>query len=600
MKIQEYIKSVDLNQGVNALNPYYDQMEQVSIQATRHCTRSNMVDLFNIVRPNEEKVFSDWRKANLRHITVSPILAFKRMLKRTLKSSFRIPDLDKNVFDNLNDFIFDDILIYVLADPNAIGLEWPYNPQKPKVPLAIPGSFPQNERIATETKIYTYDKVVLADAELVIVVDGEVNVGGEKSQHWVKNYIACDTEHFYKINPHKDDKGKIIYTIQVWYRHDLKRLPIFRIPGVKTNSKLQEEKPTDTDGYNESYAWGAYEFLDEAVIAISSDQVNRIRNVLPKLVVNADLLCPTCNGAGHIGSVADRNICKTCKGLGSIKEIGDFSTVNVRAKTEFDRSNPNPVFYVQQPSDVKYSKEIWEDLLIKAERQLCTDLLEGTGNESAVAKELRLEPRQDLLVDIGESLARTIEDYINNKQQLRNAKEKHVAVVPPAYYETKSPDMLKLYVEQSLPGERQRDYMMYVKSKYLGNDFMIDVHIKAMLYAPLLLYKNDEAMSVIAAGSYDTDDIKRRDYAIMVLQEVLRSGQYQDYKSIFEAADALLIEWGILEEKTDVGDLDLDEITSVDELPEDMDELEEVLTKLLNNEISRDEAKKIITYYSYK
>ncbi|MCZ2101121.1 MAG: hypothetical protein LC107_06245 [Chitinophagales bacterium] len=221
-------------------------------------------------------------------------------------------------------------------------------------------------------------------------------------------------------------------------------------------------------------------------------------------------------------------------------------------------------------------------------------LHQGTGNESAVAKELRLEPRQDLLVDIGESLARTIEDYINNKQQLRNAKEKHVAVVPPAYYETKSPDILKLYVEQSLPGERQRDYMMYVKSKYLGNDFMIDVHIKAMLYAPLLLYKNDEAMAVIAAGSYDTDDIKRRDYAIMVLQEVLRSGQYQDYKSIFEAADALLIEWGILEEKTDVGSLDLDEITSVDELPEDLDELEEVLTKLLNNEISRDEAKKII------
>lgn len=590
MNIQEYVKSVDLNQGVNALNPYYDKMEKVTLQATRHCTRSDMSDFFNIIRPNEEKVFTDWRKANLRHITVSSILAFKRMLKRTLKTSFRIPEIDNKLFDDFNDFVFEDILTYILIDPNAVGIEWPYNPVKPQVPLAVPGSFPQNERIASETKIFNFDKVVLNEKDLVILQDGQVNVGTEKSQQWVNAYIACDTDNYYKLLPSKDSHGKITYSIHLWYKHDLKRVPVFRIPGVKT----KDAQVDDLNGYNETYVWGAYELLDEAVIAISSDQVNRIRNILPKLVVNADLLCPTCNGAGHLGPIADKKICNTCKGIGSIKEIGDFSTVNVRAKTEFDRSNPNPVFYVQQPSDVKYSKEIWEDLLVKADRQLCTDLLEGTGNESAVAKELRLEPRQDLLVDIGESLARTVEDYINNKQQLVNAKAKHMPIVPPSYYETKSPDVLKLYVEQSLPGERQRDYMMYVKSKYQGNDFMIDVHMKAVLYAPLLLYKNEEAMAVIAAGSYDTDDIKRRDYAIMALQEVLRSGQHEDNKSIFLAADALLIEWGVLQEKTDIGSFDFDEITSVDQLPDDLDELEEVLTKLLHNEISREDALKLV------
>ena len=554
-------------------------MQKVNVQASRHCTRADMSDFYNIVRPNEEKIFIEWRNSNKRHITAATILSFKRMLQRVFRSSINIPDLKKEQFDNLYDFLFEEIISLILLDPNAGGIEWPFNPDSPDTPLSEPNSFPQNKVFKTKTIIYNFDSIVLKSEDIFIACAGTMNVGTEKQPVYANYYIGCDKEHFYQILPHLIDK-EIIYDTKIWYTHSLNRMPVFSIPGVKIGN------------YQESYAWGAYEILDEVIISLSSDQINRIRNVLPKLVVNADLVCPTCNGAGVTDHFDSKDVCKTCVGSGSLREIGDFSTVNVRAKSEFDRANTNPVFYVQQPSDLRYSKEVWEGLLDQANKQLCTDLLEGTGNESSIAKDLRLEPRQDLLVSIGEQLCHLIEAYINNRQQLINQTEKYITVVPPAYYETKTPDMLKLYVEQALPGERQRNYMMYVKNKYLGNDFIINVHLKAILYAPLLLYKTEEADSVIAMGAYEAQDIKRRDYAIMVLTEVMMLYPKLSNKELFEKADELLKEWGIINEE--VEDINIDEITSVEDLPDDLDELEEVLTKLLHNEIDREYAKKII------
>lgn len=582
MTIEQFVQSTDLNKKVSAINPNYELYEKVTTQASRHTSRSDLSEFYNIVRPNEEQVFIDWRQSNKRHFTVAPILSFKRMITRVLKSSVRLPEIDKQLFDNIDEFLFDEIIMLSLYDTNAVGIEWPYNPETPDIPLAIPGSYPQNMPLATDTVIFKFDKVVENNQDFVLLYNGQVNLGTEKKPKLANTFIGADKERYFLVVPYLGPKEDVLYRVDLWYLHKLKRIPIFTPMGVKMS-----------EGYKETIAWGAYEYLDEAIISISSDQINRIRNVLPKLVVNADLDCNDCNSTGFHGEGAKKTVCNTCRGSGKISEIGDFSTIKIRGRNEFDRTNSNPIYYVQQTGDLKYSKQVWEDLILQAEKQLCTDLLEGTGNESGVAKELRLEPRQDLLVMYGEQFCQFIEAYINNRTKLRKPDSPEVTIVPPSYYETKTPDMLKLYATQSLPAERQRDYLMYVKTKYRGNDFMIDVHTKAMLYAPLLLYKQEEASEVVGMGAYTEKDIKRRDYAIFILGEIMEENpDIVENKKIFELADKMLIDLGILEAPTMSGEFD--EITSVDQLPDDLDELEEVLSKLLNNEIDRETALKLV------
>jgi hypothetical protein len=504
-----------------------------------------MTDFYNMVRPNEEDVFTKWRQNNRRHITVSPILSAKRMFKRVFKSSIYIPEIEGGINEKANQ-IMTKLIDLSFLDPNSIGIEWPYNPEDKDMPLSIPNSYPQNLPLQSETIIKDYTNVIVSSDELCIFHHGYKNLNDNKIQANV--YIACDKNNYYRIIPYYSNK-KVLYEVELWYFHGLDRLPVFKVPSINIK------------GYNETYAWGAYEYLDEAVIALSSDQINRIRNVLPKLVINADLVCPTCNGGGTVGEGSNKHLCGTCHGSGSLKEIGDFSVVKTSKRSDFDRQNPNPISYVQPAGDIRYSMDVWKDLIDMAEKQLCTDLLEGTGNESSLAKELRLEPRQDLLVDMGESLCKSLELYINNIRQLINPSNDYIRINAPAYYESKTPDLLKLYVEQSIPGERQREYMMLVKSKYRGNQFMIDVHYKAMLYAPLLLYKTDEADSVISMGAYEAKDIKRRDYAIIVLSEIISKNSKLSNKALFDAADDLLIEWGIMETETEIIDISDEIIT---------------------------------------
>ena len=104
MTIYDFVKDTNMNQAVSVLNPYYNDMQKVNVQASRHCTRADMSDFYNIVRPNEEKIFIEWRNSNKRHITAATILSFKRMLQRVFRSSINIPDLKKEQFDNLYDF----------------------------------------------------------------------------------------------------------------------------------------------------------------------------------------------------------------------------------------------------------------------------------------------------------------------------------------------------------------------------------------------------------------------------------------------------------------------------------------------------------------
>lgn len=532
MNIIEFVNSV------GDVSAYKDETitkkNKVIVQATRHCTRSDMTELYEISRPNEEKVFNAWRNSNKRNITVSAILKFKMLLVRVLQSSLKEFDVDiKNFFT----FVYDDLILLSLYDPNAIIVIWPYNPDKEKLPLVVPveeGGFAQNLELGVKIQVLNYDKIVNKTDEFVIFYAGTIKIKDDD----YKYYYGIDKDNYYIILPELTEKKELIYKTSIWYSHNLQYLPIAEIPGFKTQ-----------ENYKESVAWGAYEYLDEVVISFSSDQVNRIRHVQPKLVVNADLVCTTCNGSRQETLISNETItCRTCKGTGTLSEVGEFTTINIRGRNEFDRANSNPIYYVNTPGNIEYTFSIWEKLLDKADKQLCTDLLEGTGNESGIAKELRLEPRQDLLKMYGEQFCTMINDIVNSYNAIKNNGKDKINLVPPEYYSSQTPEMVEYQIANSPISERQIKYLELIKIKYRGDEIRKYIHSLALVYAPLFLYKTDEIDVVINNGAYNEQDIIRRDFALYVLSELITSEKDMKtpLKILFDKADQKLRDLGKL------------------------------------------------------
>ena len=133
-----------------------------------------------------------------------------------------------------------------------------------------------------------------------------------------------------------------------------------------------------------------------------------------------------------------------------------------------------------------------------------------------------------------------------------------ISITPPVYYQTKNPDILKLEITVSLPGERYMKFMDYVDSIYKGNNIQIKVHKFAVLYAPLMLYKPEEIDSVFNAGAYSERDIKKRDMAIYAMNEIVSKNPSIELKEAKEAADALLMDEGFLNEENIIPDIQPD------------------------------------------
>lgn len=545
MTIYEFVKkNKDLRNYTSEVFPLYGK---VVTQALRHTTRSPMDDLHKIARPNEDDIFTKWRKDNRRHVTVDYINQFCRMLKRilsqTIETNYEYTDLDR--------FIFNSLIPLSIQDPNVRVIEWPFMSEYPNVPPAN-GNFYENQALDSESKIIFSEKIKVHNDDLFIYFKDFVLVEKEKYER----YVGIDKIGYYILQPKLNEKREIYYEPITWYKHKLGFLPVSELPGIIVNEKLE----SGFAKYKESVCWPAFEWFDEGVVRMSSEQVVSIKHANAKLVVNGDIPCPTCSGSGVNGHTKDETgkqipkTCKTCNGSRNISSISDFSTIKLKnnATQPGDKVSSNPIYYLEPPGGIKELQDSFMLFFELGKKALCNDLLEGTGNESGIAKELRLEPKQDLMMEYGQQICYLIEDLVNNRNLLRGNK-KIIQVTPPVYYETKSPEILKMSIVDSLQGERFLRFMDWVKVKFKDDVEKIKLHKYAALYAPLILYKAEEFDGAYNAGVYDERDAIKRDYAFWAVGEVLKKNKnLNSLKEIKELADKLLIDEGIMTEPLEI------------------------------------------------
>ena len=532
-----------------------DKVTKSLQQAADHMTRSKLDRIIKKSKPHEDEIYTSYRNDNKRNVTNDFIQQFVRMLQRICSQS--IP-MDYEAYEALDIYANNVVIPTSVYDANALLVEWPEIPDRPSDPPSL-RDFAQNMPITSKTLI-VYSPLILVDNENFAIWRKDfVKVGEDK----IQRFIAVDNRAFQILTPKKDSKGVIYYESSDWYVHGLGRVPVAHLPAIITTEhieitdalkRFQDQKFIT---YRESICFPAFEWFDEAINLMSSWQVAANKYINPKLVINAEIDCPDCGGEGFKGYDTNNKpiVCKTCSGSRKLANVGDFSHVNIAQKNAVDKGvqTSNPIYYLNPPAGIK---EVWDAFMAciaEGKKSLCNDPLETTGNESGVAKEMRLEPKQDLMKAYGIQLCQTLQDMVNNRGQLRDASFEPISITPPLYYETKSPDVLKEQVLNSLHGDRYINYMKWVDATYRKDEYQIRRHMFAVLYAPLCLYGADEFDSVFNAGVYDERDAIRRDYAFYAVDFVLgREPSLDSLKDIKEKCDAFLIEQGVLPEVSDM------------------------------------------------
>ena len=532
-------------------------------QAIRHMTRSDLSELHNIARPNEPEQFTKWRKDNKRNVTNDFIQQFIRMLQRICSQSIQ---MEYEQYEGLDIYANNIVIPTSALDVNAILVEWPVMPERPEDPPAL-ADFAPNMAIDT-VPIIVYSPSIIEDNDDFVIWEKDF-VEIDKVKY--KRFIAADKRAFQILTPKRDGNGILYYEAADWYVHGLNRVPVAHLPGIVTTeitkpaSGLGKNTVTKVSTYLESICFPAFEWFDEGLIQMSSHQVASVNYANPKLVINADIDCPDCSGAGYTG-YTDKNepiACGTCKGTRKISNIGDFSHINIATGNAVDKgaSTNNPIYYLEPPGGIKELYDAYMACFDQGRKSLCNDPLEGTGNEAGVAKEMRLEPKQDLMKAYGIQLCKTLEDMVNNRGQLRGTIkiDKPIRITPPLYYETKSPEVLKEQITNSLQGDRFINYMKWVEAVFRKDAQAIKLHKFAVLYAPLCLYSPNEFDSAFNSGVYDERDAIRRDYAFYAVEFVLsREPGIESLKEIKEKCDAFLIEQGVLPEVMDRSTVPMD------------------------------------------
>lgn len=565
-----------------------DLWKEVREQSISHTQYGHESNLYSASRPHEEPVYTDWRKANRRNLSRGIVDRFCASITKTLESSSRdIPFTDVlkehfllKPFQHLNGkrFDFDSyryrvIIPYSMEDPNGIIVELPFLKTFPNNPGQIQEISPanngrSNEKISSRTMLIPSSMIYHSSQNVLCWKGGTVYDAASKGT--ADFFWTLDREMYEVIYPMFTDEG-IKYQMIPWYAHKSGEMLYTEVIGRYCNHKYEGKDGETNLVYKRTYLDDTYNYLDEMIVGFGSDQVNRIRHLNAKFWISSDVKCTECNGRGYVPAYYKnsgnpiksqgehlRHECEKCHGSGEAKDFGDFTTL-VLSQSSLDKGLPagEKLGFATPPTEnLKFGFDHWQELRKMGEQAACLNLLEDASNTSGVAKEIQLEPKRELVQQIGDDFYEMTESIINNTQRLLERDSKTFITIPkPQEYQYRSPALLKQQTQEAMPAERRELYMRYVRTQYRDDPITIKAHEFATLYAPLLLYQSNELSEAMNSTAYNEADIVRRDWAVYVMKQVLKKSKSKDLDidKAIELADKYLVERGKLKEEKDPG-----------------------------------------------
>lgn len=584
------------------------------LKATRHTQEGGAEELYQMSRPHEDKVFTEYRLNNERHFTREVVEKWLSKTKRIYQSSIKTSvELSEVLKENLSDYpfylngekltfdkwVYDCIVPMALDSCNSIVVEIPFNPDEPKV---APNEFPEdgglspNMPLQAATHIVPHYEIQWIDENLIIWFQGTKKVReNDEPVYWVQ-----DRQAFYIAEPYENGEGGIEYRLGVWYKHNEDRLIYTSLPGrIARKDKIK---------YRVSFLASAFEYGDAAIVAHSNDEVVRIKHGNPKMWIK-DAQCSACGGKANIDEKqSDGSIkklpCKTCNGSGYMLNPGPFGHIKVASNGINKTDSGPPAGYLNANTAIlEHGWKVWREYLNDMKLSCGLDLLEGTAGESGKAKELRLETLQDLIKELGDSIIDFMESVLNNKETLLVPTEdnrQYISFSRPSSYHIKTTQIL---IEEATEAPRslKKDALMnVVRSKYRDNEMKVKAYEVYYMYAPLAMFDElKERTEQVLAGAYNEKDLIRADMGLFAIEDILTDPRNEDLSPLeyFELADQWLIDNG----KMAAPETLIDEQESllnaetVEELPDNLDTSEEVLTAYVNGEIEKEIAAKILS-----
>lgn len=594
MPIQGFIDARHLVDSIilnDFLPPAYTKWIEVKHQAVRHTRAVMPHDLLEDNRPNESDLVRDYRLNNYRAITNEGVVKFNDKTSRIINNSnFTI----QNEYDDLKKWLADNewsllngeqvgfreyfsrfVLPCSFEDPNATLIAFPFNPDNPETPPALPveeGGNPSNVTIGIKTMVIPSERIRYidervfaweADYQFPFEVDGKVQ--------FAPFFFIADTEWYYRFVPiGKDDKSKIVYELQEWYFHDTgstiegvvtHELPINILGGTLTKDQHHIEdrriygKKTKTLSevvtFNESFLKPYFEYGDEVINTLSDWQAVRTKSAYPIKVMKG-VPCNICvdgtvvNGTLEDGR-PDKQVCGNCKGTGMQSGTGPYADIYYEESLLKTQSNRPVIEFVAPSTDiVKYLEDAWRGLLKDAKKSVNLDVLADVV-ESGEAKKTRLQDTEDMLSKIAANLFDVLERYLWQVECLlvpnRSQRQKPV-IIRPTRFDLKSEAMLRAEVTEAHGADKFTSLMDFFKVKYKGDDTRIKIKELAMMYAPLLLDDNVQSRQAkILSGAYSADDITKADRAEMILLKVASEMdifESSNMQRIFDRLDELM------------------------------------------------------------
>lgn len=500
------------------------EAKKIAEQASSHMTREGLARILDQLRPHESESIKAYRVKNQRRLTTSPVNSWFAMVSRIFNNSgvqfSNISDKLADYLDSypfvfagkeldLSTYLYEIALRHSITDPNGHFVVIPVKDDYEDT----------SEAVRPQMRFFHYDEFIgiYDDAMYFATLQ-------EKNSNLHTHYLVYED----KITVSKDvySDGRIRQEHQFTYLHNIGQYPVI---GTISSTIMLDAKLS----INESLLQGAFEYWDEALSQFSDNQAVTVQHNFPIRIITS-IPCPAdgCNN-GHVRD-ADGNIgkCGVCKGTGSVVDISPYHTLVAPDKNAMGEavSSRDPVIYAAPPeSSIEASYVRAMDLLKKGKEEIGLDLI-GSEAESGVSRNMRLEEKQDKLLQIANKIKMFGEQMLYYYEVLINGEHEedttYPLVVMPRTLHIKDSYTLMQDIKEAPLADRYNSYMAYVEEKYSGDVRQTTIYRLAFSIAPALLLNDAEIEKRLVSGVYTNFDIYKADVAVMVLSEL-----YDDAKT---------------------------------------------------------------------